>query len=249
MIFLSNIVTRYIVIIISFFTVTFYALAIDNDISKVALISTNANLKKADPNDILAMYQMMKDVHEVFALKNMRYWAAGGTLLGAVRHKGIIPWDNDLDIFIFQEDEKLLLSLMPIFKQLGYALIKKRDYVYILYPNERASYRNCHLDIILAYQDNDKIFYSCKILQKTYRRENLPLYFTKKELYPFQESVFSTFKITIPVDPHPYLYYAYGSDYMTHAVSNKIRVALSEYDKIPAPLIKSLIDKVINLLG
>lgn len=55
--------------------------------------------------------QMVKHVLEVCKKHDLRIWADGGTLLGTVRHKGYIPWDDDIDLFMPRKDYDKLCSL------------------------------------------------------------------------------------------------------------------------------------------
>ena len=56
----------------------------------------------------LAQLELIDVVNNLCSELNLTYYIIGGTLLGAVRHKGFIPWDPDIDIAMPRDDyEKL----------------------------------------------------------------------------------------------------------------------------------------------
>ena len=64
----------------------------------------NTELRKAQ----MRMLEILVHVSAICDTHAISYWIDYGTLLGAVRHKGFIPWDDDLDISVLKKDYKKL---------------------------------------------------------------------------------------------------------------------------------------------
>lgn len=58
-------------------------------------------------------FQMLTHVLAICEKHNLTYYISGGTFLGAVRHQGFIPWDDDVDLALPREDYEKLIAVLP----------------------------------------------------------------------------------------------------------------------------------------
>ncbi|TRX66235.1 phosphorylcholine transferase LicD [Carboxylicivirga sp. M1479] len=127
----------------------------------------------------LVLLEMIRIVDEICREHDIKYWLTGGTLLGAIRHKGFIPWDDDADLAMSRKDYEKFLKIAPT--KLPYGLFfqsaktdSKRtkwvrirdDYSTINLKNEQGKNYTYHKGIFLdifPYDIIDRDFYNTKV--------------------------------------------------------------------------------------
>jgi len=82
--------------------------------------TVSAEMKKIWAVELDLLYQLQQVCDKL----GIHYYASGGTLLGAIRHKGMIPWDDDIDVMMMRDDYETLCAHAdefedPYFLQFG----------------------------------------------------------------------------------------------------------------------------------
>ena len=61
--------------------------------------------------------EILKDFIKICKKYNLTYFATGGTAIGALRHQGFIPWDDDIDVCMLRKDYERFMEVAP--KEMG----------------------------------------------------------------------------------------------------------------------------------
>jgi lipopolysaccharide cholinephosphotransferase len=162
---------------------------------------------------------MLKLVIDKFDNEGIEYWADGGTLLGAVRNQGIIPWDDDVDIGCFNKDKKKIQKVLDdIVGNNIYSSCETYFGYKIFPPNGKTlycrgrplPYKYPALDIFLYSKDLEYVSEKAK----TYFKRA----FTFSNLFPIKKFKFEDFEINGANDAEDYLDKQYGDNWRTHGV-------------------------------
>lgn len=86
-----------------------------------------------------ATLDLLQTIAEVCERYGLEWYAAYGTLLGAIRHEGFIPWDDDVDIWMKRKDYQRMLEILPGELPEGY---------HVLSPQTEEGYEQFHTCVV-----------------------------------------------------------------------------------------------------
>ena len=85
-------------------------------------------MKKLSRNEVMSIeLSILKEFDRFCRTHNLTYFLSDGTLLGAIRHGGFIPWDDDIDVTMPRSDYEKLYRLVKDGARCAYPIISYRD--------------------------------------------------------------------------------------------------------------------------
>lgn len=175
----------------------------------------STNHKYLDQTEVDTLYRLLATVDACFDHNKLPYITIGGTLLGQVRHGGLIPWDDDADIAVFDEAALFSARVRLDLAARGVILKKTETCPKLFFANSPR-----HTDYPWNFP-----FVDVFVLQKTApgkweyadadQRDQWPDVYLDHELFPITRRPFGPLRLPCPARPIPLLKRSYGDDCLT----------------------------------
>lgn len=155
-----------------------------------------------DYNEILDILEKFKALCD---MNNLTFMLYGGSLLGSFRHFGVIPWDDDIDVFMNSSDKHRLLKVLANIS--SYAIHSPPNMQWKFYKKERNTMYNCsdsssgkmfvkhktwpYIDIFFFSENDTHIWDENSMYSSTY-------VFAKEDIFPLTVSLFEHLILHVP---------------------------------------------------
>jgi len=132
----------------------------------------------------LTELEILCEFDRICRKNNIRYCLGCGTLLGAIRHKGFIPWDDDIDVWMFRSEYERFCQIAPLelddrfffqnwdtdpFFNSAYGKVRKKGTRYIRVGQEKMKYQDgIYIDILPLDNLPDQYWKRWKMIVKAW---------------------------------------------------------------------------------
>ena len=206
--------------------------------------SITNELAFTDETVVRRVYTLARILHDSFSTAGILYWTSGGTLLGCVRHQGLIPWDDDLDLCIYQKDEgKLNGCLRQVLSDKGCEIIEAPVFGYRIFhrfdseslPGKYQKHRYPFCDIFVM----KKKARTCSIANGCGRAMWPEEYYCDRDIENMQPRLFGNAYLNCPENFEGYLSRTYGEDWQSEGATHN-------YDHIHQEFVNSVRFKLLK---
>jgi len=128
----------------------------------------SAEMKKA----WAVMLDLLVEFDRVCRKNGIQYFASGGTFLGAVRHKGFIPWDDDIDVMMTRENYKRLCEIGP--REFKHPYFLQNKYTDPCCCDLMSKLRNSDTTALMTNELGSRIKYNKGIFIDIFPLDNVP---------------------------------------------------------------------------
>ena len=154
-------------------------------------------------------YRLMNRVDRLCNDHDIPYFIICGTLLGSIRHKKMIPWDNDIDIGIMKKDLEKLKSLDLQSYGIESGNLDENHIGKLFFPEHYENgekFESVFVDVFVFEEVDGKIQYTSDFAKKTWPKE----YFYPDDLFPLRPYKFGNMTVSGPANYEKYATRVWG---------------------------------------